>query len=308
MIVELKEMIEIKKIVQDKARYQKVLLLYDESVSNGEIKDIYELIREDCIYNQMQVDFIDENEIMNGYRIIIYYMSANSFNKLNFHRNEFINIMLTKDNQILPFLLDEKKKINFNNDYFYFDNKVNFSLITSVYFNRIYRYLQSVIYNLNESIDIDKIEIQNLSYNFLTILSKQNVELSFLDLMILCKTNLSFEYLSLLDYVLLVSLEIFLLSIRNKTLTMVDVFKLAENDSEKINKFYEMMNNTALLEVLNLNFNFAINLIRDAKNSILELVEVFDLDNDIKIVMDSLKNFACQDNELLGYMFFYNIL
>ena len=36
---------EIKRIVYNKARYQKVMLLYDDTVSNSQIMDIYEEVK-----------------------------------------------------------------------------------------------------------------------------------------------------------------------------------------------------------------------------------------------------------------------
>ena len=50
---------EIKNIVQTKAKYQKVMLLYDENVSSIDIAKIYNSIKELCIYNQCNIDDID---------------------------------------------------------------------------------------------------------------------------------------------------------------------------------------------------------------------------------------------------------
>ena len=42
---------EIKNIVQEKAKYQKVMVLFDENVSNIETQSIYQEIKDICIYN-----------------------------------------------------------------------------------------------------------------------------------------------------------------------------------------------------------------------------------------------------------------
>ena len=75
---------ELKKIIEINAKYQKVMLLFDDSVSNVEIREVYDTIKQDCIYNQSNILELDDKEIFNGYKLIIYFCSADGFLKCDF--------------------------------------------------------------------------------------------------------------------------------------------------------------------------------------------------------------------------------
>ena len=62
---------EVKKIILQKAKFQKVMLLFDDSVSNFEIAEIYNEIKEFCVYNQSNISSLKEDEIFDGYRFFI---------------------------------------------------------------------------------------------------------------------------------------------------------------------------------------------------------------------------------------------
>ena len=61
------------------AKYQKVMLLYDDSVSNIQIQEVYHSIKGICVYNQSEIASLDKNEIFNGYKLIIYFCSVDGF-------------------------------------------------------------------------------------------------------------------------------------------------------------------------------------------------------------------------------------
>ncbi len=308
MNIQIKEMIDIKNIVKTKAKYQKVMLLFDESVGNVEIKDVYELIKTDCIFNQMSVNNLDIQELMNGYKLIIYYMTGNSFLHLDFYIDEFVNIFVPTDAYVLPFFMDRKMSLSENKDYLIIENKdIDFSFVSSLYFNRVFKAFFNVLYNTEERIDFVNIDTNYLKTNIVEILNTQNFDGEFVDLKIIKQAEVEIEMLPVLDFVLLVALELFLKNIRNKSLSLIDVYKLAQNDDKKINIYYEMMNNFSLLEILNLNFNCLLNLIKISKEHILEILQYecgeFELEEILKII----RSYATNDEGLLGYMYFYDI-
>lgn len=301
-------MIDIKNIVKNKAKYQKVMLIHDESVSNTALRDVYELIKTDCIFNQMSVSNLDMQELMNGYKLVIFYMTGNSFLHLDINLDEFVNIFISTDTYVLPFFVDKNLKLSDNKDYLIIENKeIDFSLVVSIYFNRVFKAFQNVIFNTNERMEFLDIEINETKTNLVEILSSQNLDSEFIDLKIIKQTSLDMKRLPVLDFVLLTALELFLKSIKNKSLSMIDVYKVAQNDDKKINIYYEMMNNLALLEVLNLNFNCLINLIKITKEHILEILQYDCLEFDLDEILTNIREYAKTDEWLIGYMYFYDI-
>ena len=83
---------ELKSIIAQKAKYQKVMLLHDDTVSNAQINKLYENVKELCVYNQVDISAIEESEIYNGYKALIYFCSTDSFLKIKFDVDEFVNI------------------------------------------------------------------------------------------------------------------------------------------------------------------------------------------------------------------------
>lgn len=325
MNLELKEMIDIKNIVLSKAKYQKVMLLYDDSVSGVETRDIYELIKKDCIYNEMNINNIDRQELMNGYKLVIFYMNGQSFLHLDFEKSDFINIFIPTDNYILPFVCDFKKSIgNFidtkvktsnkenigfsNRNYLILKEKdTDVSVISSIYFNRVYTHICNLIYNTNCEISFDKFDGILFNKNIIDILNKEEKNLSFVDVEIVKQNNLDIIDVVLLDYILLSAFEVFVQAIKEKSLSMIDVYKVAQNNNDKINCFYEMMNNYALIERLNLNFNCLINIIRTNKENVLELISNNYEEDAVNKIIDSIKEFSKDADGLFGYMYFYNV-
>ena len=128
---------EIKGIVADKAKYQKVMLLYDDSFSALEVGEIYATIKELCIYNCKSVEGLDLQELNNGYKLIIYLMSADSYLKLNVKQDEFVNVFISSD-AILPYMIDDMNSIN-NKDYLLIKNMgLDKSMLSSIHFNNFY--------------------------------------------------------------------------------------------------------------------------------------------------------------------------
>ena len=95
----------IKDIIERRSKYQKVMLIYDNNITNADILEIYDKIKELCIFNKLNIDTERDrfDEIFDGYRTIIFFCSANSFLNINVDRTEFINIYVPIDSHVLPF-------------------------------------------------------------------------------------------------------------------------------------------------------------------------------------------------------------
>ncbi|MBR2970100.1 MAG: hypothetical protein IKC49_03495, partial [Clostridia bacterium] len=139
-----RELSNLRELVADRAKYQKVMLLYDQNISNIEINDIYREIREDCIFNQMDISNIDYNVIYNGYKLLIFYCSTNSFLSLDIRLDEFENIFIPIDQAILPYYLDMNYRRRDSNDILIVKNYcTNRHMTASVNLNNFLHYLKS---------------------------------------------------------------------------------------------------------------------------------------------------------------------
>ena len=139
----------IKNIIEQKAKFQKVMLLFDESSLTGEINNIYEEIRDICVFNKCDISLVDENEVFNGYRLIIYYCSADNYLKINFNKNEFINVYILQDNKVLPFVLDDINNFSSLDNHIILKSKqVDLRMLASIYLNIFYNYFTFIFNSL----------------------------------------------------------------------------------------------------------------------------------------------------------------
>ena len=96
---------KLKQLVETKAKYQKVMLLFDENISSVEINKIYEEIKGFCVFNQACINTINKEEIYNGYKLIIFRCSVDNFLQCDLNKDEFICVFYPTDNFILPYFL-----------------------------------------------------------------------------------------------------------------------------------------------------------------------------------------------------------
>ena len=92
-------------IVNKYAKYQKVMVVYDNSVNNANLLQIYELIGANCVFNKLNMTIEDYSELNNGYKLLIFLCEADSFINFEFDVGEFINVFIPTDNAVLPFFL-----------------------------------------------------------------------------------------------------------------------------------------------------------------------------------------------------------
>ena len=72
---------DLLQIISNKAKYQKVLLIYDNTVSSLQINELYTNIKNLCIFNKMEINSIDENEYFNCYKMLIFYCNTTNLIK-----------------------------------------------------------------------------------------------------------------------------------------------------------------------------------------------------------------------------------
>lgn len=300
---------EIKNIIQNKAKFQKVMLLYDENISNLEKSKIYNEIRELCIYNEMNINSIDEEEIFNGYKAIIYLCSTNSFVKCNLSRDEFINIYCPIDEFMLPYFISNENKIDDGNNCLILkSSKVDVLMIISIYFNRFYNYLNEMLMNGNKELDF-ALDLKEITvYNTIECLKNFSENTYFIDLDILKKTEMDYEDIALLDLMLINSFYVLISSIKNNTMMLVDSYKCAKDDDDLLNKIYRIYNDETFKNLVLLNYNFLYSLLNKTKRKMLEFINIININvDDVENKIDKLKEYSKQSDNLITYLYVFNI-
>ena len=300
----LEDLGDVISVVDEKAKYQKVMVIFDNSLSSVEIDNLYREIKDICIFNKSAVEDLDLNELNNGYRAIIYMCSAESFLKLDFNRDEFINIYLPTDNIFLPFCLNENNNIKKGEDYILCENIIDVSVQTSLLFNKFYHYLYNTI--LSTSNQTSFYFENNFTRTSINYLIDESCNLDFVDIKILKNINIEYKNLQVLHLLLIDAFLIFLTNVKNKTLMLVDVYKSCKEDYNLIDKFYAMANSESSLMLISLNYNYLYNACLKTKESILNCC--FNMnEEEIENVLLELKSFAKNDDGLVGYLYLYNM-
>ncbi len=299
---------EIKNIVQSKAKYQKVMLLFDDSISNIVISEVYESIKETCVYNQMNIKNIDKNEIYNGYRLIIYFCKTDSFLKCDFNRAEFINVYIPQDGAILPFFLNNENHIISSEDYLFLDrSKVDLNSISSFYFNSFYNYFKNVKDGLNIGF-LTNLNQEISHVNILNFIKQLPSETFCVDVDILKHGNTAFKDLIFVDLVLIDAILTLITCVKNQNLMLVDVYKSAKEDDVMIEKFYKLYNNEIFTNIILLNYNCLYNYCLKTKQKILDLIMFYEIDYEkINSVIHDVKLYAKNSNDLIAYLYLFNI-
>ena len=286
---------EIKKIVETKAKFQKVLLLHDDTVSTSEIDDIYNVIKNLCIYNQMDLNNIDNNELYNGYRIVIYLCNADNYLKTNINKAEFINVFMPRDKGLLPYLF-----IDVNN----FDTNI----VLSLYLNKFYNYLKAMLTLQHTNLEYLSADKEFTQFKVVEEIENLNEDFEFLDIKILKFSNLEYKFLPLLDLILIDAFLCFILSVKRREYALVDVYKEVKDDYALIDKFYKMYNNDSIINLMTLNYNCLYNFCLKTKQKILDCYTLYDYDeNKVNEIIKIVKEFAKQTDDVMAYLFLYNM-
>ncbi len=307
-IINYNQQKKLRAIVEEKAKYQKVMLLFDNTASEKEINEIYELIKDLCIFNKAEISNVS-NEIYNGYRLLIYLCSANSYLMVKFQTEEFVNVFLPTDATILPFCLQDYKVNNLNGYLILPEKAIDINVMPSVAFNSFYSYLKNLINQQQGYEELNFFSYQNLSPNVLQILNLINSQTEFIDLQILTECGIEYNHLPIVDYLLISAFSVWIEGVKNRCLSMVDVYKVAKDDSNLIDKLYAISTNILTHRMISLNVNCLNTIIEKTKLIVLESLQLIELPTtqEIEQIIDKIKHYAKTSQGLLLNLYFYNV-
>lgn len=300
--------IEIANIVQSKAKYQKVMLLYDNSVTNEEIAKVYDVIKDLCIFNKLNVQIQNLDEIYNGYRLLIFLCSADVFATLKINRDEFINIYFPTDERVLPFFLNDENVLSKQNDYILMPKGVDIAILSSLYFNRFYNHIKDLIYFQSSDTQFDFTPTEITQHSVIDALNSVGSDFEFKDIEIIKQSKIDYRQLPLVDYMLITAFELIIDAVKSQTLMLVDVYKAVKDDYKLVDKFYAYYNNNCLLNLINLNYQCLKRICEKSKEKIVEYLTMQNVDeSEIGQVLEKIKEYSKHSEDLMCYLYLYNV-
>ena len=279
-------------LVEKHAKYQKVMLIYDNNVSNIKISEIYNEIKEICIFNKCEHSQLN-NEIFNGYKMLVFMCSSDSFLKINANIDEFLNVFCSTDGNIFPFLISSTNKINNKNNYVISNkNVLDVSMMASLIFNKFFNMVKNLNYidlgAVEKNIYLEDVELEQ-SIN----IEKVNENDEFVDVDILKQCELDYKLLPLVDMVLIDAFLIVFQAIKQQQLSLVDIYKSCKEDYDKVDKFYALFENENFPSVVKLNFSFLTGLLLKYKSKIKDCLDVVELEEcEIQHVLTKVKEYC----------------
>ena len=303
----LRSIKDIKKIIKEKAKYQKVMLIFDDTVTNSQIAEIYSEIKPLCVFNKMSTSEFDVAEINNGYRAIIFVCCSDNFLKLKYSKSDFVNIYFPTDQSLLPYYLTEFESCG-GDDYLILNEVVlDVGAVTSVYFARFYNYLHDLLCEQSSNMEFDFSPFDITQKNILKMLEELN-PMQFEDVKILSEMGLEYSNLPLVDFVLISAFQVLIGSIKQGLFNLVDVYKVAKDNIGMIDKFFALSNNNLLSNLISLNFNRLNLACEKSKTTILNLLpSEISTKSNVERVIDKIKRYCANANGLMGYLYLYNI-
>lgn len=296
----------LKQIVNERAKYQKVMLIFDELTSEIEMMNIYEQIKDLCIFNKMEISD-NSNEIYNGYKLLIFCVSVDSFLKFEKNIEEFTSVFITQNEQCLPFYLDQNCKISSSERYLLLNsNVVDINAVSSIHFNRFFSYATNLLYFQFGSVFFDFEQQEITQFNLLKTLDETSKSMQFIDIQIIKEQNISYTKLNKLNFILICAFLTVINAIATKSFELVDFYKACKNEVQLIDKFYAMQTNQAMLRMVELNYNFLQSSAIKTKEKIicyLNNVSQTELQN----LVSKIKEYSKTNDGLIGYLYLYNI-
>ncbi len=295
---------EIKEVVASKARYQKVMLLTDEQTNIEIAQKIHEGIKDLCIFNRRDINSLDE-EISNGYKLIIYLVSPKNYLTCDIRKDEHINVIVADGKNLMPYCLNEKShKIN---NYMATNNvSLDLNMLSSLYLNTFFNYFQNLILGMQEGEYFNILKEEITQQNLFKIIDKLENNFFFLDMDIIKKSNAKAEHSAVLDLILINAFIVLITSVKNQNLTLVDTYKVANDNQELIEKFYRMHFNAGFHQLITLNYNCLMNFANKTKEKILEVLSFMNVDGVDSLLLD-LKEYCKNDTGICGYLYLYNM-
>lgn len=297
---------EIKNVVSAKAKYQKVMMLTDESTNIDLAQSIQEEIKDLCVFNKCNINKLDD-EILNGYKLIIYLISADNYLTSNIRKNEYINVIVAQDNTLLPYMLDnDSKKID--NNIVTLGNKLDIQMISSIYINAFFNYFHNLTLGQQTSEYFNLLREEITQKNLLNVIENLDKDFFFLDMDIIRKTNSNVENSVIFDLIIINALIVLIKNIKSQNLTLVDTYKVAGENNYLIEKFYRLHFNANFHQLVILNYNCLMNFANKTKEKILEIISFLSIDYcTIESLILDLENYSKNDAGICGYLYLYNM-
>jgi len=282
------------------------MLVYDAETSETEISFVYEKIKDICIFNKLEINE-DLSEIYNGYKLIVFCVSANSFLKFNYDIEEFVSIFISKDENVLPFYLNHNNHKSSGERYLYAHNSIkDIVAISSLKFNKFYNYLTELMNFQFSQAKFNFFEDYMLGCNSSLDLDYIDENMHFVDIEIAKKTGLDYNNILIMDFVLICGFLCVINSINNHTLELVDTYKAIKEDINLIDKFYALQTNQTFVKIVELNLNFLVSVCGKTKQDILNFISDYD-EYETNLVINKVKTYAKENDSLVSYLFLYNI-
>ncbi len=282
-------------IVNKYAKYQKVMVVYDNSVNNANLLQIYELIGANCVFNKLNMTIEDYSELNNGYKLLIFLCEADSFINFEFDVGEFINVFIPTDNAVLPFFLKG------NNFLFLQNKKPDVAIFSSVIFNKVFSFINALIEQTWCEVNFNDLKFITQDA-LIDLLNKNN--LNFIDLTILKQCKIPYNLLPELDFILINAILTLVSSISTNSLGLVDFYKSVKENCGLIDKYYALITNNVLNEVVKLNFSYLLSILREATNKL----KIINVNNkNFNKIIKNLKNYLKNCNNFLIYLYLYDI-
>jgi len=299
----------IKEIINTKAKFQKVMLVYDDTVSNVLIGQIYDLIKTHCVFNKMKIDNIDKQEIFNGYKAIIYVCDTDNFLKCDFDRSEFVNIYFPQSKALLPYFLTNDNRKDLCENYLLLNSAcIDIALPTSVAFNRFYNYFKNLMLVDVKEVSFSLSQEDITFYNILHSIDLIDDEFEFLDVKLLKNCKISYSYIALVDLLLIDAFLLLISSIKTQNLMLVDLYKSTRENEVMLEKFYKLYYDENFKSVIMLNYNCLHSMCLKTKQKILEYVNFTEFDCEtVYETINKIKEYSKNSEGIMAYLYLYNI-
>lgn len=296
-------------IIIDRAKYQKIMIVYDDYTSSLLINDLYSRVKGVCIFNKSHINNLDIHELNNGYKLIVYLCLEESYLKRKFEVEEFINVFCLQDKNIVPFLIGDKSTLLSGENYLLLERKtVDACLISSISCNRFVEYFQNLL-NCDDA-DEKYINFENnkINFNLELLISNISSNMNFYDYEILVKSNLDCKSVVLIDLILIDAFMVLLNAVKTQSLMIVDVYKSGKEDMALIDKCYSIIGNDVIKNVILLNYSDLWEFCSKTKQNILSCVGIFNYTkNDFQKSFDLVKSYLKQNDNILSILYIYNI-
>ncbi len=300
------KLIELKNIVDKHAKYQKVMLVYDNSVGNAQLLDVYNAVKGECIFNQMSVGENFE-QLFDGYKLVIFVCTADGFLRCPLDLDEFVCVFMPTDNAVLPYFLNKDGCVSRAVRYLLVKpNNLDANAICSRMFNNFYNYLNNLIFldegQVKFDFDIDQITQSKI----LGMVNDAPENLVFFDILVLRACGLEYKWLGMVDYLLVTAFCCLIASLHTNNVELVDVYKAAGEDYDLVDKFYAMANNSVFKNIVQLNYRYLSAVGQKTRETILNFVDGADK-KQIEFILQKIKIYSKVSGDLLNYLYLYNV-